>query len=75
LLLFIGVDEEMKTIPDMEKKLEQMDDNGDEFDFDDDDEDIPDIDDNDEENGKTAADDLSDVGKLLKNDAISKGMC
>ncbi len=27
----------------MEKKLEQMDDNGDEFDFDDDDEDIPDI--------------------------------
>jgi hypothetical protein len=40
---FVGVDEEMKNIPDMEKKLEQMDDNGDEFDFDDDDEDIPDI--------------------------------
>jgi len=33
----------MKTISDQEKKLEQMDENGDEFDFDDDDEDIPDI--------------------------------
>jgi hypothetical protein len=38
-----GIDEEMKTIPDIEKKLEQMDENGDELDFDDDDEDIPDI--------------------------------
>lgn len=33
-----------------------------------------DIDENDEENGRTAADDLSDVGKLFKSDAISKGM-
>ncbi len=70
-----GIDEEMKTIPDIEKKLEQMDENGDELDFDDDDdEDIPDIEENDEENGKTAADDLSDVGKLLKSDVVSKGI-
>ena len=35
----------MKTIPDIDKKLEQMEENGDEFDLDDDDEeeDIPDI--------------------------------
>jgi hypothetical protein len=33
----------MKTTPDIEKKLEQMDENGYEFDFDDDDEDVPDI--------------------------------
>jgi hypothetical protein len=33
----------MKTILDIDKKLEQMDENGDDFDFDDDDEDIPDI--------------------------------
>jgi hypothetical protein len=70
-----GVDEEMKSMPDIEKKLEQMDENGDEFDFDDDDEeeDIPEMDENDDEN-KTAADDLSDVGKLLKSDAVSKEM-
>ncbi len=91
-LWFVGVDEEMKTVPDMEKKLDQMDENGEEFDFDDDDDDIPDIglnwkqyylskfilfyfhiDENDEENGKTTADDLSDFGKLLKSDAVSKG--
>ncbi len=59
-----GIDEEMKTIPDIEKKLEQMDENGDELDFDDDD----------DEDGKTAADDLSDVGKLLKSDVVSKGI-
>ncbi|CAF3245372.1 unnamed protein product [Rotaria sp. Silwood2] len=69
-----GIDEEMKIVPDIEKKLEQMDENADELDYDDDDEDIPDIEDNDEENGKTAADDLSDVGKLLKSDAVSKEM-
>lgn len=42
---FSGVDEEVKTIPDIEKKLEQMEENGDELDLDDDDEeeDIPDI--------------------------------
>ncbi|CAF1140522.1 unnamed protein product [Rotaria sp. Silwood1] len=67
-----GVDEEMKAIPDIEKKLEQMDENADELDLDDDDEDIPDLDENDEENGKTTADDFSDVGKLLKSDAVSK---
>lgn len=32
------------------------------------------IDDEDDENGKTGADDLSDVGKLLKNDAVTKGL-
>jgi hypothetical protein len=42
-LLIIGINEEMKTTPDIEKKLEQMDENGYEFDFDDDDEDVPDI--------------------------------
>lgn len=35
-----GIDEEMKTMPDMEKRLEQMDENGDDFDYDDDDEEI-----------------------------------
>ncbi|CAF0895097.1 unnamed protein product [Rotaria sordida] len=71
-----GIDEEMKTIPDIEKKLEQMDKNADELDFDDDDDndDILDSDENDEENGKTTVDDLSDVSKLLKNDAVSKEM-
>ena len=34
----VGVDEQMKTVPDIDKKLEQMDDNADEIDFDDDDE-------------------------------------
>ncbi|CAF4748028.1 unnamed protein product, partial [Rotaria magnacalcarata] len=71
-----GVDEQMKTIPDIDKKLEQMDDNADELDFDDDDEeeDIHDLDDNDDENGRTAADDLSAVTKLLKSDVVSKEM-
>ncbi|CAF1122954.1 unnamed protein product [Rotaria sordida] len=69
-----GIDEEMRTMPDIEKKLEQMDENADELDFEDDDEEIPDIEENDEENGKTAADDLSDVSKLLKSDAVSKEM-
>jgi hypothetical protein len=67
----------MKTMPDIEKRLEEMDDNGGEFNFDEDDdeeEDIPDIEENDEENGKTTGDDLSDVGKLLKSDAVSKEM-
>ncbi|CAF3854662.1 unnamed protein product [Adineta steineri] len=69
-----GVDEEVKNIPDMEKKLEQMDENPDGFDFDDDDEEIPDIEDNDEENDKTSAADLADVGKMLKSDAVSKDL-
>ena len=38
----IGVDEEVKTMPDIEKKLEQMDENPDELDWDDDEE-IPEI--------------------------------
>jgi hypothetical protein len=44
-LFFIDIAEEMRTMPDIDKKLEQMDDNGDEFDFDDDDEEeeVPDI--------------------------------
>ncbi|CAM2711687.1 unnamed protein product [Rotaria socialis] len=69
-----GVDEQMKTVPDIDKKLEQMDDNADELDFDDDDEeeDTHDLDDNDDENGRTAADDLSAVTKLLKSDVVSK---
>lgn len=33
----------MKNIPDIEKKLEEMDENGDELDFDDDDEEFADI--------------------------------
>jgi len=42
--LFVGIEEEMKNIPDMDKKFEQMEENGGEFDFDDDDdEDIPEI--------------------------------
>lgn len=41
---FSGIDEEMKTMPNIEKKIEQMDEYGDEIDFeDDDDEEIPDI--------------------------------
>ena len=87
-----GIDEEVRNMPDMEKKLEQMDDNADELDFDDDDDDIPEIgstiertrtrkiilrlhfaEDHDEENGKNNGnDDLSDVSKLLKDDAIDK---
>jgi len=51
-----------------------MDDNADEIDLDDDDEDIPDLDENDEDSGKATTDDLSDVGKLLKSDAVSKEM-
>jgi len=47
-----------------------MDENGAEFDFDDDDddEDIP----NTDENDKAVVDDLSDVEKLLKSDAVNK---
>lgn len=69
-----GIDEEMKTMPNIEKKIEQMDEYGDEIDFeDDDDEEIPDIEENDDENRKeNDSDDFGDVGKLLKNDAISK---
>lgn len=87
-----GVDEEMKAEPDVDKRIEQMDEHDEDFEFDDDDEDIPEIgqdylqknisfefgifhlDDNDDENGKNAGDDLSDVGKLLKSDAVSKGI-
>jgi hypothetical protein len=44
IFLFVGIEEEMKNIPDMDKKFEQMEENGGEFDFDDDDdEDIPEI--------------------------------
>lgn len=35
-----GVDEDVKTVPDIEKKLEEMEENGDELDLDDDDEEI-----------------------------------
>jgi hypothetical protein len=41
--LLLGIDEQEKTMPDLEKKLEQMDQNEGEFDFDDDDDEIPEI--------------------------------
>ncbi|CAF4688721.1 unnamed protein product, partial [Rotaria sp. Silwood2] len=70
----VGDDEEMKTISDQENKLEQMNENRDQVNFDaNGDEDIHDIDNNDEKNEKTAADHFH-VGKLLKNDAVSKKM-
>ncbi|CAF1435633.1 unnamed protein product [Rotaria sp. Silwood1] len=69
-----GVDEEMKIIPNIEKKLKQIDENGSEVDFDNDEEDISDLYENDEKNGTITADNLSNVGKLLKNDAGSQNM-
>ena len=41
----LGVDEEMKVVPDIEKKLEQMDENNGEIDFfdDDEEEEVPDM--------------------------------
>ncbi|CAF4830686.1 unnamed protein product, partial [Rotaria sp. Silwood1] len=65
------VDEEMKIMPNIEKKLKQMIENESEFD---DDEDISDLYENDEKNGTITADNLSNVGKLLKNDAGSQNM-
>ena len=44
-LCVVGVDEEMKVVPDIEKKLEQMDENNGEIDFfdDDEEEEVPDM--------------------------------
>ncbi|CAF0748706.1 unnamed protein product [Adineta ricciae] len=69
-----GVDEEMKVVPDIEKKLEQMDENNGEIDFfdDDEEEEVPDMDDMEDEAGKGSGGDLNDFGKLFANDAIKE---
>ncbi|CAF3734818.1 unnamed protein product [Rotaria sp. Silwood1] len=69
-----GLDEEMKIMRNIGKKMKQMIENESEFDFDHDDEDISDLDENDEKNDTITADNLSNVGKLLKNDAVSQNM-
>ncbi|CAF5041438.1 unnamed protein product [Rotaria sp. Silwood1] len=63
-----GLDEEMKIMRNIGKKMKQMIENESEFDFDHDDEDISDLDENDEKNDTITADNLSNVDMESSSD-------